>query len=145
MFVQLWYSPWQRTIVLRKRVRASERKRRRCPTRTPIRTTMTKKKKKWEKLEISGNRAILSQGFYLTIVYINELQNRIGLGQLGEVALLLQEHPRQRNPLVGVAKGFAKSHAKDGKYRRRRGARRETRHFDRTRQENPSDVTSRTF
>ena len=137
MFTQ-FYSPWWRTIMLRKRVRASKRKRRRCPTRTPVRTTTTK----MEKLEISGNRTICSQGFYLTIVYINELQNRIGPGQLGEVALLLQEHPRQCNPLVEVTKSFCKI-PRERWNRRQRGARRES--LRQTRQENLSDVTSRTF
>lgn len=67
------------------------------------------KRKKEKKMEIMSNHA-MSHVFaylrYLTVVYIDELQNRIGFDQSGKISLPLQEHPRQRNPLAGVLKRF---------------------------------------
>lgn len=63
-----------------------------------------KKEKKWKSWVIT--RCLTYSPIYLTVVYIDELQNRIGFDQSGKISLPLQEHPRQRNPLAGVLKRF---------------------------------------
>lgn len=72
-----------------------------------------KEKKKEKRMEIMSNHAtsrdvsrISAFLRYLTVVHIDELQNRIGFDQPGKISLPLQEHPRQRNPLAGVLKRF---------------------------------------
>lgn len=44
-----------------------------------------------------------SRNFYLTIIDVDELQNRVGPRQLNEVTLPLPEHPRGSNPLDHAA------------------------------------------